>query len=75
MDYAERGQMLEWDESHERFFFTTDTCNEFLGEQYLKKIFIDILEGLSYRMFSDFPLVSLKFTFQKFMKMELFIET
>ena len=51
MDYAERGQMLEWDEAHEKFYFTTDTYNEFLGEQYLKKIFIDILEGLSYRMF------------------------
>ena len=51
MDYAERGQMLEWDEEHEKFFFATDAYNEFLGEQYLKKLFIDILEGLSYRKF------------------------
>jgi len=49
MDYAERGQMLEWDNKQEKFYFTTEHHKEFLGEIYLKKIFIDILEGLSYR--------------------------
>ena len=51
LEYAKRGQILEWNDREEKFYFTKETSQEFLSEEYLKKIFIDILEGLSYCKF------------------------
>ncbi len=48
MDYEERGQILQWNEREEKFHFTKEHSQEFLKETYLKKIFINLIEGLSY---------------------------
>lgn len=51
MDYAERGELLKLCEEEGKFAFTQEHPQDFLSEGYLKKIFLDILEGLSYRIF------------------------
>ena len=51
MEYAERGELLQWSEGEGKFYFTQEHSEDFLSENYLKKIFLDILEGLSYRIF------------------------
>lgn len=51
MEYAERGELMQWSEKEGKFYFTQEHSEDYLSENYLKKIFLDILEGLSYRFF------------------------
>ena len=49
LDYAEQGQMIEWDENEEKFYFTKEHSNqEVMSEDFLRKIFRDIIKGLYY---------------------------
>ena len=49
MDYAENGQLLEWDQKDNSFKFTKPFAEEFLPEKELRRIFRDIVKGLYYR--------------------------
>lgn len=47
MDYASQGQLIEWDDDEEKFYF----CNgqtEFLNEERMKQIFSECIAGLYY---------------------------
>lgn len=65
MDYAERGELLKLCEEEGKFAFTQEHSQDFLSEIYLKKIFLDIIEGLSYRIFNFLTRLSLIFNKQQ----------
>lgn len=49
LDFAERGQYLEWNHEEE-VFYRTDGSEAFTEEDRLREIFIDCIHGLEYCM-------------------------
>ena len=50
MDYAAKGQLIDWDDEEEKFFLCNkEENNENLSEEKLKQIFRESLSGLHYR--------------------------
>lgn len=48
MDYADGGQVMEWNSADNVFYFKNDYEIRFHDEHYLQRIFRDILKGLHY---------------------------
>jgi len=48
LDYAENGQLLEWNQEDNSFKFTKPFAEEVLPENELRRIFRDIVKGLYY---------------------------
>jgi serine/threonine protein kinase len=48
LDYAEGGQLMEWNPIDNIFYFKHDFEIRFHAEDYLQRIFRDILKGLHY---------------------------
>jgi len=50
MDYAEKGELIEWDEEKARFFFRDTSMKEkFLEEGQVRDLAMEIIKGLAYR--------------------------
>lgn len=50
MDFAAKGQLIEWDEENSHFFYVHDPENlSYLPEDKLRHIFRDCILGLYYR--------------------------
>ena len=49
LDYAEGGQLMEWNEDDNRFYLRHEYQENFLSENYLRSLFRDIIKGLHYR--------------------------
>jgi [calcium/calmodulin-dependent protein kinase] kinase len=49
LEYADRGQLIEWDEENGRFFFPDERKEQYLHEEELITIFQDCVLGLAYR--------------------------
>lgn len=47
LDYAEKGQLLEWDEESNSFIIN-DISNDYFSENRLREIFREIIKGLYY---------------------------
>lgn len=48
MDYAENGQLIDWDETLKKFIMVKEHSHENFTENFLKKIFRDMIRGLEY---------------------------
>ncbi|KAL4468337.1 hypothetical protein ABPG72_010738 [Tetrahymena utriculariae] len=48
IDYAQGGQLIEWDDDEEKFFFCNQNQNEAYDEDYLRELFRGCIKGLSY---------------------------
>lgn len=48
LDYAENGQLIEWDEK-KNMFITDPMQDEYFSEEKLRLIFRDIVKGMHYR--------------------------
>lgn len=52
MDFAAKGQLIEWDDDQSIFFYVQEPENHtLLSEEKLRPIFRDCLLGLYYRIF------------------------
>ena len=49
LEYAEKGQLIEWDEENETFYFVDGREEKYLKEEKLLPIFQDCVLGLAYR--------------------------
>ena len=50
MQFCEGGQLIEWDEEESRFYITKpELQGNPIPEDYLRKVFRDLIEGLYYR--------------------------
>ena len=49
IDYAYPGQLIEWDEDENKFFFQNENQVENFDENYLRQLFRGCIEGLNYR--------------------------
>jgi hypothetical protein len=49
LDLVNNGQLIEWDNDNEEFFFCKERDSKYLSESELRKIFRDCVRGLAYR--------------------------
>ncbi|KAL4427503.1 hypothetical protein ABPG74_015206 [Tetrahymena malaccensis] len=54
IDYAQGGQLIEWDDDEEKFFFCNQNQNEAYTEDYLRELFRGCIKGLSYCKYKQF---------------------
>ena len=50
LDYAAKGQLIEWNDEEEKFYFCHPQPTDFLSEDKLKQIFREVLIGIHYRI-------------------------
>lgn len=66
MDYAEGGQLIDWNEDDNRFYLRHEYQENFLSETYLRTLFRDIVKGLYYRNFKHFQIFLFLFYYLMF---------
>lgn len=54
LEYAEKGQLIEWDEENEKFYFVNGREEKYMKEEDLLPIFQDCVLGLVYRNYFIF---------------------
>jgi len=54
MEYAEKGQIIEWDEDAQVFYNLSQ--KEYLNENQLRKIFAEVIQGLYYCKYNNLAL-------------------
>lgn len=61
LDYAEAGQLIDWCENDNKFYLRREYQDSFLPENYLRKLFRDIVKGLHYcKIIKKISILSLK---------------